>query len=97
MKASTHEKYFEDAGLNLNCKKASYLVSVSCERKLSFKEKVGLFFHFIICKGCRLFKKQNFLLNDFLKRKVSAESKIIFSLNKADKEILQEKINQELK
>ena len=47
-----------------SCKIASRLISDSFERKLSFKEKLSLNVHLVMCKGCTLAYKQLKGLND---------------------------------
>ena len=89
-----HTHYFEDIGLNLNCKKATYLLSVSTERKLIFKERVGLFFHFLICKGCRMFKKQFDFLNEVLRKiERSSAEKNFYQLSGEEKKKMQYEID----
>ena len=41
----------------MNCKEVSRLLSESMERKLSFWERVGLWFHLSMCKLCKGFSK----------------------------------------
>lgn len=42
----------------LTCKDASHLISESQERKLGFRERMGLKFHLLMCVYCRRFDKQ---------------------------------------
>ena len=41
----------------MSCKEASRLLSESMERKLSFWERIGLWFHLTMCKLCKGFSK----------------------------------------
>ena len=40
-----------------SCKEVSRLLSESMERKLSFGERIGLWFHLSMCKLCKGFSK----------------------------------------
>ena len=42
----------------MSCKKVSELLSTSLDRPLSFSERLGLFAHSLICKGCMHYKQQ---------------------------------------
>lgn len=42
----------------LSCKQASKLLSQSLDRKLSWKERIELRFHLLICDMCTRFAKQ---------------------------------------
>jgi hypothetical protein len=42
----------------LNCKEATKLASQSLDRELSFRERVGIKIHYILCRACRSFLKQ---------------------------------------
>lgn len=41
----------------VSCKEVSRLLSESMERKLSFWERIGLWFHLSMCKLCKGFSK----------------------------------------
>ena len=41
----------------MSCKEVSRLLSESIERKLSFRERIGLWFHLSMCKLCKGFSK----------------------------------------
>lgn len=46
----------------LNCKKATALISLGMDSKLTWLQKLGLRFHLMMCSGCRNCSKQmNFL------------------------------------
>lgn len=42
----------------LNCREVTHLYSEAQERKLTFKEKVSLKVHIMMCTGCRNFGDQ---------------------------------------
>jgi len=42
----------------MNCKQASRLMSQELDRPLSWREKVSLRLHLMMCDGCRNFQKQ---------------------------------------
>jgi hypothetical protein len=42
----------------LTCKEASELVSQSYERRLSWRQRLGLRLHLMICDGCTQFARQ---------------------------------------
>ena len=52
----------------MNCKQVSRLLSASMERKLSLWERLGLWFHFSMCKLCRGFSKDLQLLRESARR-----------------------------
>jgi hypothetical protein len=96
-KENKNEEYFKGHGFFINCKESTYIVSCSMERKLSFKEKLGLFFHLLICKTCRLFKKQTILLNEVFKKMSSADSEAQnFKLSAQEKESMNVLIKKEM-
>lgn len=46
----------------LNCKQNSELLSQSLDRPVSFREKMAMCMHLMMCRGCRNFEKQlNFI------------------------------------
>lgn len=93
MKSNAHKDYFEGTGLQQNCKKATWLVSTSFERRLSVKERLGLFFHLLVCSGCRLFKKQVRFLQQ---RLPFAAGKAVVPLPAEEKEKLNALIRKKL-
>ncbi len=42
----------------LNCKQNTELLSQSLDRPITFREKVAMRMHLIMCRGCRNFEKQ---------------------------------------
>jgi hypothetical protein len=48
----------------LNCKQASHLVSQSMEAKLSFRQRLGLRVHLMMCDACTQFSRQLLVLRE---------------------------------
>ena len=42
----------------MNCKEATQLMSQSLERKLPAGERLGLWLHLLICRGCQATERQ---------------------------------------
>lgn len=42
----------------MSCKKVSGLISASLDRPLSFRERLGVLAHSLICKGCTHYNNQ---------------------------------------
>lgn len=59
----------------LTCKDASRLVSERQERKLGFRERLGLRIHLWMCAQCRRFEQQIQLLRRALQR-ISAQTDV---------------------
>ena len=41
-----------------SCKQAARLVSISCERELTFREGIVMHIHLWMCRTCNLYRKQ---------------------------------------
>lgn len=41
----------------MNCKEATQLMSQGLDRRLSFRERMGLRLHLLICRGCEATEK----------------------------------------
>lgn len=52
----------------LMCKEVSHLVSEGMDRSLSFRERVGVRTHLLMCHGCRHFAAQMKFLREALRR-----------------------------
>lgn len=59
----------------LNCKEATQLLSLRCERKLRFKQQLQLKVHLMVCSRCRGFAKNNQLLDQMMKEFAEHNSK----------------------
>lgn len=53
----------------MNCKKATALSVKSAEEKLNRSDRFKLAFHLFICSYCRIFDKQNKLINAALRKR----------------------------
>ena len=42
----------------LNCKQNSELMSQALDRRITFREKLAMHMHLMMCRGCRNFEKQ---------------------------------------
>lgn len=42
----------------LNCKQNTELLSQSLDRPVTFREKLAMRLHLVMCRGCRNFEKQ---------------------------------------
>lgn len=81
-----------------NCKEATLLSVVKEDKKLSLGLQIKLFIHLLYCSSCRNFvnqsKKITHILSNF---KNSINSSPSQSLSFAQKEALQNQINEQLK
>jgi hypothetical protein len=75
----------------ISCKEATMIVVKKAEIKVTFSEKLKLFLHLIICQYCRLFEKQNKIIDKIVSswktnKKLSLEHKNAIKLT-IEKEI----------
>jgi hypothetical protein len=75
----------------ISCKEATMIVVKKAEIKVTFSEKLKLFLHLIICQYCRLFEKQNKIIDKIISswktnKKLSLEHKNAIKLT-IEKEI----------
>ena len=54
----------------MNCKQATQMMSQELDRKLSWRERLALRIHVMMCDGCTNFRKQM----DFIRRACRAHS-----------------------
>lgn len=80
----------------LTCKDATLLICKQQEDAASFKEKIQLKIHLLVCKFCSLFFKQSNQLHEHLKTTHKEEELLILALDEQTKIALQEKINNKL-
>ena len=57
----------------LSCKEAVTLILKKEEGNISFLQQVRLWRHFAICSLCRIFSKQNTLINNAIKQRPSTK------------------------
>ena len=51
----------------LSCKKATLLIEMSQNRRLSIREKIQLKVHVKMCERCKAYQKQSFFIETMLK------------------------------
>jgi hypothetical protein len=78
--------------LMITCKEATMLSVQKVEVSLSFSDRFRLFVHLLICQYCRLFDKQNKMIDRLL-----SNWKTDRKLSEIDKNQLQNIIEKELK
>jgi hypothetical protein len=78
--------------LMISCKEATLITIKKAEINVSFYDKLRLFIHLIICKYCRLFEKQNKIIDKLLKNWQTSKK-----LSESDKNKLQQEIEKKLK
>lgn len=77
----------------INCEESSKLISKKKDQALSFKEKIALKIHNLICSACALFETEVDLISDAVKR----TELNIPKLTDEKKAMIQEKINSDAK
>lgn len=60
-------------GLMKNCKETSVLVTQSLDRGLTFRERLAMRMHLLICRNCARFMKQMHLMRSWLRIDNEAE------------------------
>lgn len=78
--------------LMITCKEATMLSMQKTEISLSFSDRMRLFMHLLVCQYCRLFNKQNKMIDRLL-----SNWKTDKKLSDFDKNHLQNIIEKELK
>ncbi|MBK7229913.1 MAG: hypothetical protein IPH97_13835 [Ignavibacteriales bacterium] len=78
--------------LMITCKEATMLSVQKAEITLSFSDRMRLFIHLLVCQYCRLFNKQNKMIDRLL-----SNWKTDKKLSDFDKNHLQNIIEKELK
>jgi hypothetical protein len=81
--------------LKMTCKDATYLHEKKKEGKMLMAERIGLSFHLLICKFCRLFFRQ---MKQIEKSSAyySVFSEKHQAMDSGRKEVLQKNLNREL-
>jgi hypothetical protein len=52
----------------LSCKETALLVSQSCDRRLSWRERLAVRLHLVFCDACTHFRRQMDFLRDVVRR-----------------------------
>lgn len=55
----------------MDCKQVSRLLSQSLERPMSWRQRLGMRLHLVLCAACRQFERQLLLLRSALRKSVS--------------------------
>ena len=76
-----------------NCRKATFLIEKQQTEGITDKEEAELDYHLNICEMCRVFAKQNAVINQFVKKLFGTE-KCELKLDDSFKEKLQRRINR---
>ena len=76
-----------------NCRKATFLIEKQQTEGITDKEEAELDYHLNICEMCRVFAKQNAVINQFVKKLFGTE-KCELKLDDSFKEELQRRINK---
>ena len=82
--------------LSLNCRDASILLTQASDHELNTAEKIALRMHVLICRHCRMFKKQLSILNKLFSRFSSTDfcdSQCMGCLSDEKKEEIKEKLS----
>lgn len=66
----------------ISCKDAVHFILKKEEQKLSFVERISLWRHLAVCSLCRIFSKQNSIMNDAMKERKMKQA----SLTEEEKE-----------
>lgn len=67
----------EKDGMMISCKRATELVEIQFEKKLSFKQRFQLKLHLILCKVCDIYANQSTKLNQMILKFVGNKTVII--------------------
>lgn len=76
----------------ITCKEATMISVQKAEINVSLKDKLRLYMHLVICQYCRLFEKQNKVIDNLLKNWKTSKK-----LTESDKNKLQLEVEKELK
>lgn len=79
-----------------SCQEATYTVSKSFHKKLTFAEKQKLKMHLAMCKPCREFKTQNETINTGIKKLINSPAMpATFKLSQARKDKIKQAMSQQ--
>ena len=80
--------------LHLTCDEATTICDKSQYNEASFFEKIQLNLHFLGCKICRLYTKQNTRMSGLFKMKSKDCKSKINCLSSTDKEVLKKQLKE---
>lgn len=79
-----------------NCKDISRLVSESMDRRLSWRQRLGIRFHLLMCRYCTRYQKQLLLLRRLLRQQAQPDQDTSLpTLDEAGKDRLRKIIDQD--
>lgn len=78
----------------INCDQATAICDKNQYKEASLSEKIKLNIHFLQCKICGLYSKQNSLLSSFFKSYAAACKTHTKCLSVKDKEMLKKKLKE---
>ncbi len=80
--------------LNITCDEATTICDKNQYKEATFLEKVKLNIHFLQCKICKMYTKQNLLLSVFYKKHAKSCKEIKHCLSVEEKEHLKQKLKE---
>ena len=81
--------------LTLTCNEATTICDKSQYNEATFLEKMKLTFHFLYCKICKRYTKQNLMLSRCYKNKAVRTKKENFNLTLEEKETLKQELDKQ--
>jgi hypothetical protein len=82
--------------IQCNCHKATFLIEKRSMKKLTLFEQLELRIHLAGCSVCRMYQKQSILIGQMVRQVLHVGTQP-YSLNEQDKQIMEERIKDELK
>lgn len=79
--------------LMLSCDKATTLVEKKIDVGLSFMEEFQLAFHTSMCDGCTNYQKQSMLIHKALRKDITTEDSMSYSISSQLKESILKRLN----
>lgn len=80
----------------INCEEATAICNKSQYKEATLFEKIKLSMHLFVCKQCNMYSKQNTTVTHVCNKHLK-ETECECKLSEKDKEMMQQKINEQLK
>ena len=80
--------------LFISCDEATTICDKSQYNESSIFEKIQLNFHFVRCKICRLYTKQNNIMSDLFKMKSEESKSGVSCMSNAEKDSLKKQLEE---